>query len=175
MPKPLTGNPWKGKTTMSNEAYRQNVLAVIVDDKREKVLVFRRVGPEEIANLWQFPQGGLDAGETPEQGLLRELEEEIGTSSVEILSRLEEPLRYDFPPEIKAMLQDKYPDKGNYKGQEQHWFLARLTEGTEKIHFDHQPQEFDACQWVTPEQALGLVVGFKQNVYREGLEKLGLL
>ena len=64
--------------------YRPNVCAVITEAPEAtprpgaRVLMFRRVNPTLGAFRWQFPQGGLDPGETPEQGLLRELREEVG-------------------------------------------------------------------------------------------------
>lgn len=155
--------------------YRPNVCAVLTDDASARVLVFRRVARADYPQYWQFPQGGLDAGETPEQGLLRELEEEVGTREVEVLRRAPHPVRYEFPPDVLALLARGDPEKQGYDGQEQHWFLVRLRGGTEDIHFRHQPAEFDAFRWATPEEAVALVVPFKQEAYLVGLRALGML
>ena len=155
--------------------YRPNVCAVLTDDARTRVLVFRRVAATIAPHHWQFPQGGLDEGEDPQAGILRELAEEIGTNDVELLSRLPEPIRYEFPPEVREWLAGHDPEKTRYDGQEQIWFLARLRGGSAVIHFEHQPAEFDAFRWVSPAEAVELVVPFKKEAYRLGLAGLGLL
>ena len=159
----------------TNKGYRPNVCAVLLDESGTQVLMFRRVDATLGEFRWQFPQGGLDAGEEPARGLLRELREEIGTDDVELLGGLPQPLRYDYPADVLEALAQRDPRKAGFRGQEQHWFLARLRGGTETIHFDHQPQEFDSWGWVTPEQAVARVVPFKRTVYRQALSELGLL
>ena len=75
-------------------------------------------------NSWQFPQGGIQHGETPEQAMYRELEEEVGLQPghVQILGRTRDWMRYDVPQHwIKREC------RTNYKGQKQIWFLLRLT------------------------------------------------
>ncbi len=56
---------------------RWGIIAVIIDESG-KVLLFER---SDRLDSWQFPQGGIKSGETPEQALFRELEEEVGTIS----------------------------------------------------------------------------------------------
>ena len=155
--------------------FRPNVCAVVADNQESKVLVFRRVDQVLGENRWQFPQGGLDNGELPEQGLLRELKEEIGTDDVQIIRKAPQTISYEFPQAILEALQQSAPEKTGFDGQEQHWFLVRLNQGDTAIHFDHQPQEFDAFRWVTPQEALALVVDFKRSAYLEGLSMLGLV
>ncbi len=48
-------------------------------------------------SIWQFPQGGIDEGESSEEALFRELKEEIGTKKVEIIAEYPEWIAYDFP------------------------------------------------------------------------------
>ena len=55
------------------EGYRANVGIVIIND-RGQVFWARRQGQHS----WQFPQGGVDEGESPEQTMYRELREEVG-------------------------------------------------------------------------------------------------
>mgnify|MGYP001613396686 CR=1 FL=1 len=160
-------------TSASN--LRPNVCAVLTDAERRRVLVFRRVDRALGEQRWQFPQGGLEPREAPEAALLRELREEIGTDDVEVLARLPQPIAYRFPPEILAALRRRDPDKAGFAGQAQHWFLVRLRGGTARIHFDHQPAEFDAYEWVEPAEAVERVVAFKRAAYREALTALGLL
>ena len=70
---------------IDKEGYRPNVGIVLAND-RGQVLWARRVGGRDA---WQFPQGGINRGESPEQALYRELEEEIGLA----------PRRYRITPE----------------------------------------------------------------------------
>ena len=155
--------------------YRPNVCAVLTDDARERVLVFRRVDGPLNEHRWQFPQGGLDPGETPEQGLVRELREEIGTDRVEILRRLPAPIRYTYPPEVRELLANSGSRMARFQGQDQIWFLARLEVGADAIRFDTHTPEFDAFEWVSPAEALARVIPFKRESYRQALRAFGLL
>ena len=155
--------------------YRPNVCAVLTDDRKERVLVFRRVDGALNEHRWQFPQGGLDPGETPEQGLARELREEIGTDRVEILRRLPAPIRYTYPPEVRKMLARKGSKMARFQGQDQIWFLARLAVDTDALRFDTHTPEFDAFAWVKPGEAVARVIPFKREAYREALRAFGLL
>jgi putative (di)nucleoside polyphosphate hydrolase len=154
---------------------RRNVCAVIAEGEPPRVLVFRRVEWPTFPNPWQFPQGGLEPGESPEQGLRRELREEIGTNDVEVLLQAPQPVVYEWPPDVMAGMAVDHPKLARFRGQEQYWFLVRLHSGTDAIRFDHQPAEFDAFAWLTPWQALQRVVEFKRQAYRKGLNLLGLL
>jgi len=155
--------------------FRQNVCAVLVNEDATRVLVFRRADGRLLERAWQFPQGGIKAGEAPEAGLLRELEEEIGTAAAELLRKAPQPIRYEYPPDVVRKLKKEGSKLARFRGQEQHWFLARLRNGTADIHFEHEPREFDAFRWVAPAEAVELVVPFKRAAYEQGLTALGLL
>jgi len=159
----------------SPKPLRRNVCIVLTDAGERRVLVFRRVEWRTFPNPWQFPQGGLKRDESPEQGLLRELREEIGTDNVEVLRRAPQPIEYEWPPDVVADLERDGNKLARFRGQEQHWVLARPRLGTGEIRFDHQPAEFDAFEWVSPREALDRVVAFKRDAYRAGLTALGLL
>ena len=93
--------------------YRKNV-GIIVFNRAGQVLAGERI---QTGGALQFPQGGLDAGETPLEGALRELYEETGLQLAgPPVAELGEWLRYDFPPDVPAKLQ-------KYQGQEQKWFF----------------------------------------------------
>jgi 8-oxo-dGTP diphosphatase len=57
------------------------VAAVALVDADRRVLIAQRPPGKALAGLWEFPGGKLEAGETPEQALIRELEEELGIST----------------------------------------------------------------------------------------------
>lgn len=143
-------------------------VVVVGDDGR--VLVGRRIrsiGPER----WQFPQGGIDSGESPLEGALRELEEEIGTRDVDVLAALPEPLRYDLPADIEP--RPKWANR--FRGQEQWWFAVRLRNGESDIDLNRHKPEFDAWKWVAIDEAVERAVPFKRAVYealREGFADL---
>jgi 8-oxo-dGTP diphosphatase len=57
---------------------RVHVVAGVMLDARDRVLLARRTEGRDLAGLWEFPGGKVDPGETPMQALARELEEELG-------------------------------------------------------------------------------------------------
>ncbi|EFH12989.1 RNA pyrophosphohydrolase [Teichococcus cervicalis] len=139
--------------------YRRNVGAVLFH-RDGRVLIARRADVAEAA--WQWPQGGLDAGEDPAEAVLRELREEIGTASARILGEVPEWLNYDLPPELvgKAL-------RGRYRGQSQKWFALGFTGDESEIRLDQDPHpEFSAWRWAALEEVPEIVVSFRQPIYR---------
>ena len=170
---------------MRAKKFRSNVAAVIIHPTENKVLMFRRlaekdkysgfsIGSSQLKWNWQFPQGGVNDGESEEEALFRELNEEIGTVDVEIICVGKKRIRYHYPLKVKRVL-DKQPQWGPFRGQQQSWFLLNLNCNTDKISFNHEPIEFDAFQWINPRKGLSLVVPFKRKAYRKGLRMLGVL
>lgn len=54
------------------------VVACALVDADRRVLIAQRPEGKSLAGLWEFPGGKLEAGETPEGALIRELQEELG-------------------------------------------------------------------------------------------------
>ncbi|MBI4723747.1 MAG: RNA pyrophosphohydrolase [Rhodomicrobium sp.] len=133
---------------------------------------FDELVQQEDEKRWQMPQGGIDAHEQPEVAALRELYEETGVRSVEILAESRDWIHYDLPPESvgKAL-------KGKYRGQRQKWFAMRFTGEEQEI--DLQPAgykpEFDAWRWATPGEVLASIVGFKRPAYEAVIAEFELL
>jgi len=131
-----------------------------------KVWVGQRI--DNVAEAWQMPQGGLDPGEDPQAGALRELEEETGISRdmVEIIACASKTFDYDLPPELVAKLW-----KGRYRGQRQTWYLMRFTGKDEDITLDTPHPEFRAWKWAEPGHLPDMIVPFKQQLYRDVLKE----
>ena len=140
--------------------YRPNV-GVVVFNAEGRVWLGRRIGTPDPWN-WQFPQGGVDEDEDLEAAARRELFEEAGIRSIELLGRTEGWLTYDFPPEV---LNGSMKKRGNI-GQKQVWVAFRFTGTDDEVDLQaHGEQEFDAWRWADLAEAPGLIVPFKRAVY----------
>ncbi len=146
----------------SPKRYRPNVAAVIVSDKYPFKCELFIASRSDIEGAWQFPQGGIDAGETPKDALYRELEEEIGTAEVEIIAEFPEWLQYDFPQKIA---QKMYP----FDGQSQKYFLVRLKKDA-KLNLATKEPEFNDYKFVALEDIFDFITYFKRPVYKQVLE-----
>jgi len=142
-------------------------VGIIICNGDGKVFWARRVGGKDA---WQFPQGGIDAGESPEQALFRELYEEVGLRAhqVEVLGETDRWLRYHLPRQ--------YWRKGpgpRCVGQKQKWFLLRLRVSDSAIQLDaHGSPEFDHWEWVDYWHPINRVIHFKREVYRLAMQEL---
>ncbi len=146
----------------STLGYRPCVGAMLVNSAGE-VFVGRRIDNKE-GDFWQMPQGGIDEGEDLREALFRELWEETGVErdKVAIIGQTAEPLRYDLPDELIGKLWG-----GEYRGQEQNWFLVRFEGTDEDVDLDaHDDPEFCEFRWVPASTVPDLIVPFKKRVYR---------
>ena len=141
------------------KVYRPNA-AIVLFRKDGKVLLCERI--ENYPKRWQFPQGGIDEGETSLEAAVRELREETSIVSAKLISAFPEPLRYDFPPEVMK----RYPERHN-DGQEQHWYLFLFTGDDSEINLKTEEPEFRSYQWVDIEEAPKHVVEFKKEIYEK--------
>ena len=150
------------------DGFRPNVGIMLAND-RGQLLWARRVGGH---NAWQFPQGGISAGESPKQALFRELHEEVGLArdAVEILGSTRGWLRYRLP---KRFVRDG--QKPVCIGQKQKWFLLRMLEDDGAVQLDlNDKPEFDQWRWVSYWYPLNQVISFKREVYRRAMKELAL-
>ncbi|WGG51196.1 RNA pyrophosphohydrolase [Rugamonas sp. DEMB1] len=150
---------------LDREGFRPNVGIILLNAQNE-VWWGKRVREHS----WQFPQGGIKYGETPEQAMYRELEEEIGLRQehVKIVGRTRDWLRYEVPDHfIKREI------RGHYRGQKQIWFLLRMCARDNDVNLrltDHP--EFDAWRWHDYWVPLDVVIEFKREVYQRALQEL---
>jgi len=150
---------------IDRDGYRPNV-GIILCNLRNQVFWGKRIREHS----WQFPQGGIKVGETPEQAMYRELMEEIGLrpEHVKILGRTRDWLRYDVPTHWV-----KREWRGSYKGQKQIWFLLRMVgrDCDVSLRASTHP-EFDAWRWSDYWIPMDNVIEFKREVYRLALKEL---
>ena len=150
---------------LDRDGFRPNV-GIILLNQRSQVFWGKRIR----THSWQFPQGGIDRGENPEQAMFRELHEEVGLmpQHVQVLARTRDRLRYEVPD--RFIRRDA---RGHYKGQKQIWFLLQLVGHDWDLNLratDHP--EFDAWRWNDYWVPLDVVVEFKRGVYEMALTEL---
>lgn len=150
------------------DGFRPNV-GIVLSNADGQLLWAKRIGQQ----AWQFPQGGIQRGERPEQALFRELNEELGLNpdDVQILGVTSGWLRYHLP--------QRYLRRSRGRvciGQKQKWFALRLKASEAAIRFDAcDKPEFDGWRWVDYWLPLDEVVDFKRDVYHAALRELAPL
>jgi len=150
--------------------YRPNVAMIIVSDNypdKKEIFIAQR---NDLLNIWQFPQGGIDKGEEVKEALFREMEEEIGTADAEIIAEYPEWISYDFPSKIADKMKP-------YKGQTQRYFLMKLNKDA-VIKLDTEHPEFISYKYVSVDDVLNHTAHFKKPVYETVInyfKKEGLL
>jgi len=141
------------------EIYRPNVAMIILSnnypDKKEIFIAQRN----DLSDVWQFPQGGIDDGEEVQEALFREMKEEIGTKKAKIIAEYPKWISYDFPPKIAKNMKP-------YKGQKQRYFLLKLKKKA-KINLDTKHPEFSDFKFVKLDEVLSLSASFKKDVYKK--------
>lgn len=71
-----------------------HVVAAVITDARGRILLARRTDGRDLAGLWEFPGGKCEPGESPEQALVRELQEELGITVQVGAALINVPQRY---------------------------------------------------------------------------------
>lgn len=145
--------------------YRLNVGIILINESN-RVFWGRRSGHD----AWQFPQGGLAAGETAVEAMYRELHEEVGLQKedVTILGSTKRWIKYRLPKQYL-----RHGSTPLVIGQKQKWFLLRLITSEQKIRLDlSDSPEFDSWRWIDYEEPKGQVIFFKRQVYIQALNEL---
>lgn len=141
---------------MASQHFRANVVAVVTN-ATGRVMAFER---SDVAGAWQLPQGGVDAGETPEEAAWRELEEEtgLGRQQVELVGEFPDWTAYELP---------NGPRKNGRIGQVQRWFTFRVL--SDEVEPEPDGVEFTSWKWVEREWLVDEVVDFRRPSYRRVL------
>lgn len=120
---------------------------------------------DHAAHIWQMPQGGIEKFETPRLAALRELREETGVTSVEIVAEHPDWLTYELPDNLLGIAL-----KGRYRGQRQRWFAMRFLGQDSEIDIaprDGLKAEFESWRWAPIDLVPKLIVPFKRGVYEQ--------
>ena len=157
-----------------NLPYRDSVGIMLVNPAG-RVWTGRRLPKwigDKSAYIWQMPQGGIDKGEAPIDAAYRELREETGITSAEVVAEIPQWLTYDLPEPLLGVAL-----KGKYRGQRQRWFAMRFWGDDSEI--DIQPRggkaEFDRWRWREMSELPELIVSFKRPVYQTVVERFAYL
>jgi putative (di)nucleoside polyphosphate hydrolase len=138
--------------------YRPNV-GMVVFNREGKLLAGERI---QYPDAWQFPQGGIDEGENPDDASKRELFEEVGISNPELVAIFPEWIHYDFPPnmELKGKL-------ANYKGQVQRWYLYYWNHNSSDCNLELHEREFIQVKFMSWKEIIDSIVAFKKDIYKQ--------
>ena len=161
---------------MADELPYRPCVGIMLINIQGLVWVGRRIAKRHDkfdAHIWQMPQGGIDKGEEPNVAAFRELMEETGVVSAEIIGESKDWINYDLPTHLigKAL-------KGRYRGQTQKWFAMGFKGDHSEINIDglgEQKAEFDEWRWEQPGALVQLIVDFKKPVYEHVIKEFSHL
>jgi len=143
------------------EKYRLGVGAIIINQNKQ-IYLFER---KDVPDNWQCPEGGIDEGEDPLTGALREVEEEVGMTqdNLKVLAETKEFIPYIIP--------EKYR-KFAHIGQKKKFFLFEFTGGNSQINFGSEGDaEFVNYKLIDKKDLLDYIVDFKKDMYRKALDE----
>ncbi len=140
-------------------------VGIILLNNQNKVLVGKRI--DNPKNFWQMPQGGVEKNEDFLQAAKRELKEETGVKSVELIRQLDEWFIYELPENLIGKVLE-----GKYRGQKQKWFIMRFVGKENEINVKTKNPEFLDWMWVEFSELPNIAVNFKIDLYKKLKEKL---
>ena len=143
-------------------------VGIILLNHENKVFVGKRI--DNPKNFWQMPQGGVDQDENFLQAAKRELEEETGIKSVELVKELSGWLGYDLPKNLLGKVLE-----GKYRGQKQKWFIMKFIGKENEINVKTKNPEFLDWKWIDISKLPSIAVSFKIDLYKKLKEELNFL
>ena len=143
-------------------------VGIILLNHENKVFVGKRI--DNPKNFWQMPQGGVNQNENFLQAAKRELEEETGIKSVELVKELNGWLEYDLPENLLGKVLE-----GKYRGQKQKWFIMKFVGKDNEINVKTKNPEFLDWKWIEASELPSIAVCFKVDLYKKLKEELNFL
>ena len=143
-------------------------VGIILLNHKKNILVGKRI--DNPKNFWQMPQGGVNQNENYLQAAKRELEEEMGVKSVELIKELNEWLEYELPKNLLGKILE-----GKYRGQRQKWFIMKFVGKDDEINVKTKNPEFLSWKWIKPSELPNIAVNFKVNIYKKLQKELSFL
>ena len=143
-------------------------VGIVLLNNENKVFVGKRI--DNPKNFWQMPQGGVDNNENFFEAAKRELIEETGIKSVELIKELNGWLKYNLPKNLLGKIWN-----GKYRGQKQKWFIMRFIGKNDEIDINTEKPEFLDWQWIESSKLPSIAVEFKIDIYNKIKEEINLL
>ena len=143
-------------------------VGIILLNHENKVFVGKRI--DNPKNFWQMPQGGVNQNENFSQAAKRELEEETGIKSIELVKELNGWLGYDLPENLLGKVLE-----GKYRGQKQKWFIMKFVGKNNEINVKTKNPEFLDWKWIEASKLPSIAVSFKVDLYKKLKEELNFL
>ena len=143
-------------------------VGIILLNHENKVFVGKRI--DNPKNFWQMPQGGVDKNENFLEAAKRELQEETGIKSVQLIKELTSWLIYELPENLLGKVLE-----GKYRGQKQKWFIMKFVGNENEINVKTENPEFLDWKWVNVSQLSRIAVSFKVGIYKKLEKELNFL
>ncbi|RIL11965.1 MAG: RNA pyrophosphohydrolase [Proteobacteria bacterium] len=142
---------------------RPNVCMLILNKER-KLFLGERLGEPGV---WQFPQGGVDTGQSLEENVLRELEEELGAprARFRILRKLSATHQYDWGTTPAYAI-------GRWRGQSQTFWLVEFLGTDSEINLSKNDPELSDYKWCTIDEVRKLAEPKRLIGYEAALKEL---
>ena len=135
-------------------------VGIVLLNHENNIFVGKRI--DNPKDSWQMPQGGVNKNENFLKAAKRELEEETGIKSVELIKELDGWFKYDLPKDLLGKLW-----KGKYRGQKQKWFVMKFIGKIDEINLKSKNPEFLDWKWIKPSELPEIAVNFKVDIYKE--------
>ena len=143
-------------------------VGIILLNHENNVFVGKRI--DNPKNSWQMPQGGVDQNENFLQAAKRELEEETGIKSAELVKELSGWFEYDLPENLIGKVLE-----GKYRGQKQKWYIMKFVGKNNEINVKTKNPEFLDWKWIDISKLPSIAVSFKVDLYKKLKEELNFL
>ena len=135
-------------------------VGIVLLNHENNIFVGKRI--DNPKDSWQMPQGGVNKNENFLKAAKRELEEETGIKSVELIKELDGWFKYDLPKDLLGKLW-----KGKYRGHKQKWFVMKFIGKIDEINLKSKNPEFLDWKWIKPSELPEIAVNFKVDIYKE--------